>query len=146
MGFASLLPCAAGTAAVDRDVDIMRSLTRALRRLGIYEGTALVQRSSTDFALLSWPDRMPQASARKAAFVGFACASMVLTWQFLTVRYNYHGDWSALFCTGALADIPPVVAREHPYQFHGVVGWDGQWYHAMAHHPLLRREADSSID
>jgi hypothetical protein len=78
------------------------------------------------------------ASPRKAALVGIVCALMVLTWQFLTVRYNYHGDWSALFCTGALAKIPPVVAREHPYLFPDVNGWDGQWYHAIAHDPLLR--------
>jgi hypothetical protein len=79
------------------------------------------------------------ASTRKAALAGLVCALMVLTWQFLTVRYNYRGDWSELFCTGALAKIPPVVASEHPYLFPGVEGWDGQWYHAIAHDPLLRR-------
>jgi hypothetical protein len=78
-------------------------------------------------------------ATRQAALVGLFCALMVLTWQFLTVRYNYHSDWSALFCTGALAKIPPVVAAEHPYLFPGVDGWDGQWYHAIAHDPLLRR-------
>ena len=30
------------------------------------------------------------------------------------------------------------MAREHPYLFPGVEGWDGQWYHAIAHDPRLR--------
>jgi hypothetical protein len=88
----------------------------------------------------------PAASARKAALTGLICALMVLIWQFLTVRYNYHGDWSALFCTGAQAKISPVVAGEHPYEFPGVAGWDGQWYHAIAHDPLLRRGTAPYLD
>jgi hypothetical protein len=88
----------------------------------------------------------PIAFARKAAVIGIICALMALTWQFLTVRYNYHGDWSALFCTGTQSKLTPVVAAEHPYEFPGVVGWDGQFYHAIAHDPLLRRGTAPYID
>lgn len=79
------------------------------------------------------------ASAPKAAWAGFSCALLVITWQSLTVRYNYQGQWSALFCTGSKTVIPPIVAAEHPYEFTGAAGWDGQIYHAIAHDPWLRR-------
>jgi hypothetical protein len=88
----------------------------------------------------------PKYSAWKASFIGLVCALIVLTWQFLTVRYNYHGDWSALFCTGTMSRLPPVVAGEHPYAFPGGGGWDGQFYHAIAHDPLLRRGTAPYID
>jgi hypothetical protein len=71
---------------------------------------------------------------------------MALTWQFLKVRYNYDGEWSALFCTGTQSKLSPVVAAEHPYEFPGVVGWDGQFYHAIAHDPLLQRGTAPYID
>ena len=70
---------------------------------------------------------------------------MALLWQFLTVRYNYRGEWSALFCTGTLSTVPPLVAQERPYMFPGVVGWDGQWYHAIAHDPFFERGQAASI-
>ena len=83
---------------------------------------------------------------RKAVIIGLICAGMAATWQFLTVRYNYQGDWSALFCTGEHARLSPVLAAEHPYEFAGMDGWDGQWYHAIAHDPLLRRGTAPFLD
>jgi len=38
------------------------------------------------------------------------------------------------------------LAPEHPYEFAGAAGWDGQWYHAIAHDPLLRRGTAPFID
>ena len=78
----------------------------------------------------------PRVFPRSAAIVGLSCALLAFTWQFLTVRYNYHSDWSGLFCTGENAVLPPVVAAERPYRFAGAPGWDGQLYHAIAHDPL----------
>ena len=32
---------------------------------------------------------------------GLAAVALALLWQALTVRYNYGGNWTGLFCTGA---------------------------------------------
>jgi hypothetical protein len=82
----------------------------------------------------------------KALLVSFACAFLALGWQFLTVRYNYHGDWSGLFYTGDHATTSPAVAAEHPYEFAGTPGWDGQFYHEIAHDPVLQRGTAPYID
>jgi hypothetical protein len=65
------------------------------------------------------------------------CAAIVLSWQALTVRSNYVGNWSALFCTGTTFRVPPALAREKIYRFNQSNGWDGQFYHYIAHDPFL---------
>ena len=82
----------------------------------------------------------------RAIFTGLVCALLVLLWQFLTVRYNYNGQWSGLFCIGDRSKIPPVVAGEHPFEFADSYGWDGQFYHEIAHDPLLERGTAPYID
>jgi hypothetical protein len=42
---------------------------------------------------------------------------MTFCWQFLTVHYNYHGNWAGLFCTGDLFPLPPQLESEHVYRF-----------------------------
>jgi hypothetical protein len=42
-----------------------------------------------------------------------------------------------LFCTGTRFPIPPALAAEHIYVFEHSSGWDGQFYHYMAHDPFL---------
>src|ERR1035441_8687157 len=74
-----------------------------------------------------------------------AAALLVLAWQSITVAANYGGNWSALFCTGELQSHPPALDSEHTYFFAGF-GYDGQFYHYMAHDPLLRTEISASID
>jgi len=64
-------------------------------------------------------------------------AALVFAWQWLTVRVNYGGNWTALFCTGARHGAPPTLAAEHIYLFPGSYGYDGQMYHYIAHDPLL---------
>jgi len=87
----------------------------------------------------------PSVSHRSAAVAGLSCALLALTWQFLTVRYNYHNDWSGLFCTGEHAVLSEMVAAEHPYRFAGAERWDGQLYHEIAHDPLMERGSVSYI-
>jgi hypothetical protein len=74
---------------------------------------------------------------RKSALWAFLCAALVLSWQSLTVRSNYGGNWTALFCTGDRLQIPPVLAGENIYRFRQSDGWDGQFYHYIAHDPFL---------
>ena len=75
-----------------------------------------------------------------------AAALLVLAWQSITVAANYGGNWSALFCTGELQSHPPALDSEHTYFFAGSTGYDGQFYHYMAHDPLLRTEISASVD
>jgi len=64
--------------------------------------------------------------------------SLAFSWQWLTVRVNYGGNWTALYCTGAVQGVPATLAGEHIYQFPGSHGYDGQMYHYIAHDPLMR--------
>jgi hypothetical protein len=73
------------------------------------------------------------------AVVGLACAALVLGWQWLTVRYNYQGNWSALFCTGSKFPMPPLEEFRGTYVFSGSFGYDGQFYRYIAHDPFLER-------
>jgi hypothetical protein len=57
----------------------------------------------------------------------------------LTVRFNFGGYWTALYCTGDRLPPPPALAHENIYIFAGSPGFDGQFYHYLAHDPLLRQ-------
>ncbi len=70
----------------------------------------------------------------------------VFAWQSLTVRYSYGGNWTGLFCTGALLPPPPALAGEHIYVNPGSVGYDGQAYHYIAHDPFFQRGFSAFLD
>lgn len=78
--------------------------------------------------------------------VAIACGIFAFFWQSLTVHYNYHGNWTALFCTGELLPIPPQLAGEHIYIFRGSYGYDGEYYHYIAHDPFLQHGITRYID
>jgi len=78
--------------------------------------------------------------------VGLLAAALALGWQAATVRANYGGNWSALFCTSGLSPVPPELASERIYQFPNSTGYDGQFYHYVAHDPLSRRNLASYMD
>jgi hypothetical protein len=75
-----------------------------------------------------------------------AAVLIVLAWQWATVTANFSGNWSALFCTGQLQAQPPALAYEHTYLFPGSTGYDGQFYHYIAHDPLLRTDLSTYVD
>ena len=82
-----------------------------------------------------------------ALWVAIACAAIVLAWQYLTVTYNYDGNWTGLFCTGERSPIPPAL-NAGTWRFAGSNGYDGQFYRYAAHDPLFlegyRRYFDDS--
>lgn len=85
------------------------------------------------------------ARSIRCATFAIVCASFLLLWQALTVRYTYAGDWTGLFCTGAAFPPPPPLAAQHPYVFPRA-GYDGQFYRDIAHDPFFRRGFAQSID
>ncbi|MGH9614310.1 MAG: hypothetical protein ACRD4P_14650, partial [Bryobacteraceae bacterium] len=74
------------------------------------------------------------------------CVLLVLSWQALTVHFNYGDDWSALFYTGAFTSEPPAIADEEIYRFANSSGFDGQYYHFIAHDPFLRNGTERFVD
>lgn len=65
----------------------------------------------------------------------------------LTVHFNYQDNWTALFCIGGQVPAPPQLDKsERLYKFHNSTGYDGQFYHDLAHDPLLSRGSAPYID
>jgi len=86
------------------------------------------------------PDR-----ARPLICATFAVA-LAFAWQALAVRFNYSGNWTGLFCTGVVVPPPPTLAAENIYRFSGTYGYDGQFYHYVAHDPLLQNGMERHMD
>ena len=86
-----------------------------------------------------WSSR-PLLIALIGTLAAFAC-------QVLTVRYNYGGNWTGLFCAGdRYPDPPSALAAENIYRFRNSFGYDGQSYHTIAHDPFVRRGFQTAID
>ncbi len=78
----------------------------------------------------------------------YAVLSVALCWaaQALTVHYNYQGNWTALFQTGPRRPIPLALEFENIYKFEKTRGYDGQFYHYVAHDPLLTKGFSKHVD
>lgn len=85
---------------------------------------------------MPFPRRIPPL---RPLTTGLAAVALVFVWQAVTVHVNYGGNWTALFCTGDHRASPPELAREGIHRFRGSTGYDGQFYHYMAHDPFLQR-------
>ncbi len=87
------------------------------------------------------------ASSRRVCLAWAAAATaLALAGQFLTVRFNYHGNWTGLFCTGSRLPVPPALSHERIHVFADSSGYDGQFYHYIAHDPFFNRGFASYID
>ena len=77
--------------------------------------------------------------------IALLAALLVLAWQATTVHFNYAGNWTGLFCTGASLPVPPeldagTVRSVHP------IGYDGQMYRYIAHDPFFQRDYARYVD
>ena len=77
---------------------------------------------------------------------GLAAVALAFLWQALTVRYNYGGNWTGLFCTGANQAVPRDLAGEEIFALPNSFGYDGQFYHYVAHDPLGRGKLAGYVD
>lgn len=84
----------------------------------------------------------------RRACAAYAClaAAAALLGQFLTVTYNYGGSRTALYQTGEHHSPPNELLSENIYVFPDTFGYDGQFYHYVAHDPLLERGFDRRVD
>lgn len=88
------------------------------------------------------------AERRQTICLGYAalCAALVVGWQALTVCYNYKGNWTALFYTGSYMAPPAALNFEKIYVVADSEGYDGQFYHYVAHDPFLQKGMLRSVD
>ncbi len=81
----------------------------------------------------------------RALATALLCCALGWSWQWLTVHYNYGGNWTSLFCHGSQIPLPAALSGEHIYLFANSGGYDGQSYHYVAHDPLARGEVGRAV-
>jgi len=84
--------------------------------------------------------------ARRAVAVAAIALACAAAWMALNVVALYHGNLTGLFLTGATAPVPPALDSGHTYRTKDLKGYDGQFYHFIAHDPLIRREFLDFVD
>lgn len=91
------------------------------------------------------PEMVRLSPKGQAVLLGVLATAVVLASVALTIHYNRGGQWSALYCHGTPQSLPPAIEAEHPYRFEGF-GFDGQYYHIIAHDPFFRRGFERYVD
>jgi hypothetical protein len=82
---------------------------------------------------------------RSPGAAALLCGALGLSWQLLTVHFNYGGNLTALFCHGSQFPLPPGLAAEHIYVFPNSGGYDGQSYHYVAHDLFYRNDIGRAV-
>jgi hypothetical protein len=83
---------------------------------------------------------------RTCLLAALLATALLASWQALTVRYTYGGNWTGLYCAGSRHKDPSSVLHENIYRLPDSAGYDGQFYHLIAHDPFLRRNFVSFMD
>lgn len=79
--------------------------------------------------------------------VALVAMAAILVWWILAVHFAYGGCWNALYFTGSAIRMPGwIESREAVCRAAGPVGYDGQWFHILAHNPLRPRECAPYLD
>jgi hypothetical protein len=82
----------------------------------------------------------------KSGIVAAVALGIAALWLTLTIHFNAHDNWTALYYTGAQSTIPPQLAGEDVFQIPGSPGYDGQYYHYIAHDPFFQRGIQKYVD
>jgi hypothetical protein len=83
---------------------------------------------------------------KRPAFIALIAVIAAWIWMFLTVHYNYSGNWTALYLIGPRTPVPPGIPAERLYIFPNNTGYDGQSFHVMAHDPWMRRSTPAEVE
>lgn len=90
---------------------------------------------------------MRLTSAARPWHIALLAMLSIAVWWSLAVRFVYDGRWNALYCTGSGIRMPDwLESREQVYRVIGPVGYDGQWFHLLAHRPLEFRDSSRYMD
>lgn len=76
---------------------------------------------------------------RHAVAVAVVAVLAAAAWVLLCTVFLYHGNPTGLFYTGSDSKLPPELDGGHTYRVDDRVGYDGAFYHLIAHDPLNRR-------
>jgi hypothetical protein len=88
-----------------------------------------------------------KAAARQSCLLTALIAALgVFAWQAAYVELAHDGNWTALFLTGSSFGVPPALVHEGVYEVPGGAGYDGQFYHVIAHDPRLGPESRERLD
>ncbi len=82
------------------------------------------------------------SSAARVALVATLLASC---WLSFKVVHHYRGAFAGMFYIGADAPMPPELDADM-HRVRDPWGYDGQYYHLIAHDPLMRRGFDRYLD
>jgi hypothetical protein len=82
----------------------------------------------------------------QASKYALLAVAVVFVWQSCHVRFNYGGEWNALFLSGERFAIPASLAAEEIPQLADSDGYDGQFYHYIAHDPLMSKGLARYVD
>lgn len=78
--------------------------------------------------------------------VGLVAMLAALAWWTFLIHYSRGGAWSSMFLTGAGTRIPEPLKSENIHPLPASSGYDGQFYHFVAHDPWLRRGFLPAVD
>ena len=82
----------------------------------------------------------------RAVLAGGLAVLSAVAWLGVNVAFNYGGHIGGLFWTGAQAGFPDGELPGHAYRVADPVGYDGQFYHLVAHDPLIQRDFIGYVD
>jgi len=83
---------------------------------------------------------------RQATTIAAVAVLAGAAWLLLNIAFQYSGNPTSPFYTGARTPLPPALAAGHTYRVSDAVGYDAQFYHLIAHDPLNRRGFLSYVD
>jgi hypothetical protein len=83
---------------------------------------------------------------QKCSFWAVLTVAIALSGQFVTVQYNYGGNWTGLFCAGDHFDLPPAPEFDNVLRRKDSLGFDGQFYFLIAHDPLMTKGWASYVE
>jgi hypothetical protein len=83
---------------------------------------------------------------RTCLLLALLATAAVASWQALDVHFSYGGNWTGLFCAGSLYKDASQILHENIFRLPDSSGYDGQFYHLVAHDPFFRRDLISAVD
>jgi hypothetical protein len=86
----------------------------------------------------------PSTARGVCALVAILAIVLVFVWTAARIHFAFGGNWSAVFCAGALVLQPPDLDAG-VYRFEGI-GYDGQFYRYLAHDPSLQKGYSRYVD
>ena len=83
---------------------------------------------------------------KRAATIAVVAVLAGAAWLVLNIAFQYSGNPTGPFYTGAKTALPPELGVGHTFRVNDEAGYDAQFYHLIAHDPLNRRGFISYVD